>query len=124
MPARKYRRITSIAIVITLLVFGSLIFSRHAQVASQTPAPNSPPAAQAAAPVRQIPPGALAYTPKAATTALAVARKYLDESTYMTVAEFEKAIRQSNEGKASFKKDQEVLVPGIEPQPVVEKNRP
>lgn len=42
----------------------------------------------------------------------------------MTVAEFEAAIRKANNGKASFKKDEEILVPGIEPQPVVEKSRP
>jgi hypothetical protein len=123
MPARKYRTIVSITVVIALLIFGSLIFSRHAQVASQTPAPNSVPA-QAANPAHPGPAAAFVYTPKAATMALAVARKYLDESAYMTVAEFETAIRQANEGRSSFKKDQEVRVPGIEPQPVVEKSRP
>src|SRR5258708_316776 len=64
MPASKYRSITSIAVVIAPLVFGSLIFSRHAQVASQTPAPSSVPASQAAVPARQLPAGPIVYTPK------------------------------------------------------------
>jgi hypothetical protein len=127
MPARKYRNFASLVVVIALLVFGSLIFSRHLQVASQTQAPANPPAAPpapVAASARQLPPGTVVFTPKAATTALSVARKYFDESSFMTVAEFETAIRAANEGRASFKKDQEVLVPGIEQQPVVEKIRP
>jgi hypothetical protein len=45
MPARKYRNFASLVVVIALLVFGSLIFSRHLQVASQTQAPANPPAA-------------------------------------------------------------------------------
>ncbi|MBZ5524155.1 MAG: putative glycoside hydrolase [Acidobacteriia bacterium] len=129
MPARKYRSFASIAVVVALLVFGSLIFSRHAQVASQTQtlapvATVSAPAAPSSTSARQLPPGTIADTLKASTTALAIARKHLDESSFMTVAEFETAIRQANEGKSSFKKDQEVLVPGIETQPIVEKIRP
>ena len=56
--------------------------------------------------------------------AITIARKYLTESSYMTVADYEAAIRAVNGGKATFKKGEEVLVPGIEPQPVVEKSRP
>lgn len=56
--------------------------------------------------------------------AITIARKYLTESSYMTVADYEAAIRAANGGKATFKKGEGVLVPGIEPQPVVEKSRP
>jgi hypothetical protein len=93
MPARKYRTIVSITVVIALLIFGSLIFSRHAQVASQTPAPNSVPA-QAANPAHPGPAAAFVYTPKAATMALAVARKYLDESAYMTAGRLSRKTRR------------------------------
>ena len=42
----------------------------------------------------------------------------------MTVAEYVAAIAKANNGKTSFKKGETVLVPGIEPQPIVEKTRP
>jgi hypothetical protein len=71
-----------------------------------------------------LPPGTIAYTPKTNTLAVLVARKYLAESSFMTVADFEAAIRSANGNKTSFKKDEEILVPGIEPQPIVEKSRP
>ena len=127
MSALKFRAIISVIVVTALLVFGSMIFSRHAQLASQTkpvaPAPQPAPL-QAAAQARVLPPGTISHTQKTPTTALAVARHFIDQSSYMTVAEFEKAIREANQDTSSFKKDQEILVPGIEPQPVVEKMRP
>lgn len=42
----------------------------------------------------------------------------------MTVADFEEAIRKANNGKITFKKGETALIPGMEPQPVVEKSRP
>ncbi len=42
----------------------------------------------------------------------------------MTVAEYVAAIAKANDGKTSFKKGETVLIPGIEPQPIVEKTRP
>src|SRR5260370_7907555 len=42
----------------------------------------------------------------------------------MTAPELEAAIRKANDGKAVFRKGDTVLVPSIEPQPVVEKSRP
>ncbi len=127
MRSKKFRAVVLSFAVVLLLSFSSLLSSCNSQLASQTrssaPAPaNSP--APGAAPQRELPPGTIAHKPKANTTGLAVARKYLSESSYMTVPELEGAIRQANNGKTSFKKDEEVLVPGIEPQPVVEKTRP
>ena len=42
----------------------------------------------------------------------------------MTVAEYVDAIAKANGGKTTFKKGDMILVPGIEPQPIVEKTRP
>ncbi|MGH9564519.1 MAG: putative glycoside hydrolase, partial [Candidatus Angelobacter sp.] len=42
----------------------------------------------------------------------------------MTVAEYVEAIAAANNGKTVFKRGETALVPGIEPQPVVEKSRP
>jgi hypothetical protein len=123
MSSKKFRNVLLAVAVLLLLGFASFLFSRNSQLVSQTRS-STPPVAAAAVPARELPPGTIAYTPKANTTALAIARKYLSESTYMTVPEFESAIRQANDGKASFKKNEAALVPGIEPQPVVEKSRP
>lgn len=130
MVFRKFRVAFTIAIVVVLLGFASFLFSRHTQLVSQTlaaPAGQQNAPAQPSAgtsPTRELPAGTITYTPKANTTALSVARKYLTESSYMTVAEYEAAIRKANDGKSVFKKDQEILVPGIESQPIVEKSQP
>ena len=42
----------------------------------------------------------------------------------MTVAEYVDAIAKANGGKTTFKKGDDILIPGIEPQPIVEKTRP
>ncbi|HEV2965099.1 MAG TPA: putative glycoside hydrolase, partial [Candidatus Angelobacter sp.] len=113
--------------VLLLLGFASLLFTRNSQLVSQTRSstPAATPATTATPETpRELPPGTIAYTPKANTTAIAIARKYLSESSYMTAPEFEAAIRQANNGKASFKKNEEVLVTGIEAQPIVEKTQP
>ena len=125
MPSRKFRLIFSAVIVVVVLASATWLFSRHAAAVSQAnpPAQNGP-AASTPPPAQELPPGTIIYKPKAGTLAITVARKYLSQSTFMTVAEFEAAIRKANDGKSSFKKDEEIHVPGIEPQPVVEKNRP
>ena len=129
MRSKKFRVVSLAAAVLLLLVFASFLLSRNPQLVSQTrssspPATPAVPVAPAVAPARELPPGTIAYTPKVNTSAIAIARKYLSESTYMTVPEFESAIRKANNGKAAFKKNEEVLIPGTEPQPVVEKSRP
>ena len=53
----------------------------------------------------------------------ALARRFWSQTSYMTRAELETALREQNKlGKAVFlKSGQTVVVPGVEPQPVVEK---
>ncbi|HEY6349203.1 MAG TPA: putative glycoside hydrolase [Candidatus Angelobacter sp.] len=125
--SRKLHLIFSALTAIVVLAAASYFLTRHAAAVTQNPAKAetaSAPASGSAANKQELPPGTISFVPKAATLAVTVARKYLTVSTYMTVPEYETAIRNANGGKASFKKDEEVLVPGIEPQPVVEKNRP
>jgi len=105
-----------------LAIFVTFFFTRRGQTRvaaaqNQTPAP-------VAAAAQQLPPGVISYTPKATTTALFLARMNLTNSSFMTAPEFEQAIRDANSGKSSFKKGETVLIPGMEPQPVVEKSRP
>src|SRR5205085_7300197 len=56
----------------------------------------------------------------------AIVRRFLPQSSYMTRSELEAAIREQNKlGKAIFvKKGQTVVVPALEPQPVVENRIP
>jgi hypothetical protein len=130
MQSRKLRFIVSAIVLVVVVFLSTYLFSRHAAAVSQ----NNPPRQSSATapapdggnatPARQLPPGTISLTANALTLPVTVARKYLSQSSYMTVAEFEAAIRRANEGKANFKKGEEVLVPAIEPQPVVEKSRP
>jgi hypothetical protein len=131
MAIRNLRLIVAVATAACLAVGAyAYIFSRHtAAFAQSAPAAHqqdshSQPALSAGGQARQLPPGEIAYTPKAAILPIIVARNYLSQSSYMTVAEFESAIRKANDGKSIFKKGEEVLIPGIEPQPIIEKTRP
>ncbi len=131
MPPKKFRAISTAALTLVALLLVTLLLARHALSISETHAsaaqsPATPLAvdasASAAAPL--LPPGTIAYPAKALTTALFLARLNLTRSSYMTVAEFEDAIRKANGGKEKFQKGETALIPGIEPQPIVENSRP
>ena len=127
MLPKKYRFISSAALIVLGLAVATVMFARHGQIqaaASEKPAPaaQNPPAA--AVQPTELPPGTISVTAKAVTTAQFLARGHLSESSYMTVAEYVDAIGKANNGKTTFKKGDVILVPGIEPQPIVEKTRP
>ena len=128
MLPKKLRFISSTALIALGLTVAIVGFARHGQIkasASEKPAvtaQNSAPAA--AAQPQELPPGTISVTAKAVTTAQFLARGHLTESQYMTVAEYVDAIAKANGGKTTFKKGDVILVPGIEPQPIVEKTRP
>lgn len=126
MSSRMFRTISFLALLLAGIAFTLAFLSRYGQMISQPrPAAQSSataPAAAITAP-QALPPGTIAYTAAGNTSALAIARLHLAQSSFMTAPELEAAIRKANEGKAVFKKGQTVFVPGIEP-PVVEKSRP
>ncbi len=127
MLPKKFRFISSAALIVLGLVLAVVVFTRHEQIqaaAAEKPAPaaQNPPATFP--PAQELPPGTITHTAKAVTTAQFLARAHLTESSYMTVAEYVDAIAKANNGKTTFKKSEIVLVPGIEPQPIVEKTRP
>ncbi|HTK94191.1 MAG TPA: putative glycoside hydrolase, partial [Terriglobales bacterium] len=66
------------------------------------------------------------HTARAGETVTSVARLYLPETPYMGTKELAEAIRRANPGlKGEFlKAGQQITVPDIEPQPVVEHSRP
>ena len=128
MLPKKFRFISSAALVALGLTVAIVGFARHGQIkasASEKPAVAAQnPAPAAAAQPQELPPGTISVTAKAVTTAQFLARGHLTESSYMTVAEYVDAIAKVNNGKTTFKKGDVILVPGIEPQPIVEKTRP
>jgi len=119
MLPKKSRIISTVVLTIFVLSLTALLVARRSRHVS---AAQSPPVTAQPAPA--VPDGTLVYTAKATTSALFLARQNLTNSSYMTVAEFEDAIRNANGGKATFKKDEKALIPGMEPQPIVEKSRP
>ena len=135
MAPKKFGFAPTAVLIVAVLVVVTLVFTRHAQLfsqthvsAAQTPVTTPAAPAQAAEPsqtaAQSLPPGTITYQAKAVTTAQFLARMHLTESKYMTVAEYVDAIAAVNDGKKSFKRGDTVLIPGIEPQPVVEKSRP
>jgi len=134
MALKKLGSIPTIVLVCAVLAVTMFALTRHSQLFSQAhvaaaqktdekslAAPTAP---SSAAPAQPLPPGTIIYTAKAVTTAQFLARRHLTESQYMTVAEYVDAIAAANNGKTSFKRGETALVPGLEPQPVVEKHRP
>jgi hypothetical protein len=131
MAPKKFGFASTAVLIFAALVVAVLGFTRHSQLISQTHVSAAqqtvPPAAapaQSSAPAQQLPPGTIAYEAKALTTAQFLARNHLTESKYMTVAEYVDAIAKANNGKTTFRRGETALIPGIEPQPVVEKSRP
>ncbi|HKT51880.1 MAG TPA: putative glycoside hydrolase [Candidatus Angelobacter sp.] len=135
MAPKKIGFASTAVLIAAVLVVVTLVITRHAQLfsqthvsAAQTPAttPSAPPQSveQSPNPAQPLPPGTITYQAKAVTTAQFLARMHLTESKYMTVAEYVDAIAAVNDGKKSFKRGDTVLIPGIEPQPIVEKSRP
>jgi hypothetical protein len=127
MLSKKLRFISSAALIVFGLILAVAVQTRHEHIqavaAAEKPAaaPQNP--TTAVAPPQELPPGTISHTAKAVTTAQFLARAHLSESSYMTVAEYVEAIAKANNGKTTFKKGDVILVPGIEPQPIVEKTR-
>lgn len=75
-------------------------------------------------PVSASPAADLTYVAKTSGSTTAVARQFLPQSSLMTVAELDHAIRARNGLKsAALRKGQELNIPTLEPQPVMEKSR-
>jgi hypothetical protein len=127
MLPKNFRIISSAALIVFGLIVAVVVLTRHGQIqaaAAEKPAVavQNPTPAVTGQP-QELPPGTISVTAKAVTTAQFLARGHLSESSYMTVAEYVEAIAKANGGKTSFKRGDIILVPGIEPQPIVEKNR-
>src|ERR1700744_2788494 len=102
MLSKKFRFLSSAALIMLGLMASLLILTRHTQAAAAdktTDKPATPTTQSAAAPAsapQPLPPGTITHTAKALTTAQFLAREHLTESQYMTVAEYVEAIAKAN----------------------------
>jgi hypothetical protein len=131
MAPKKFGFASTAVLILAVLLVITIVFARRGELlathvsAAQAPATQPAAPAQSSAPAaQQLPPGTITYQAKAVTTAQFLARNHLTESKYMTVAEYVDAIAAVNGGRKSFRRGDTVLIPGIEPQPIVEKSRP
>lgn len=93
---------------------------------AQTQAPVAPTNATSNAPAA-LPPNTISYTPDKAEAVNGIAHKFLSQSSLMLASELEARIRDANHLQPKqiyVKKGQTLLIPTIEPQPVVEHSVP
>lgn len=113
-----------------LLLFSLLLLcsTLTASCAVQAPASSEKPAQATEKTPPSTPPPTVPterkYVAKSGDTSTALARRFLSQSSLMMVAELDRAIRTRNGLKTVFlKKDQEIIIPALEVQPIVERLR-
>jgi hypothetical protein len=92
---------------------------------AKTAASSAP--ADAATTPASLPPNTISYTPEKAETVNGIAHHFLAQSSVMLASDLEAQIRETNHLQAKqlyVKKGQTLLIPTIEPQPVVEHSVP
>src|SRR5947209_7941806 len=121
-PERTIGFIASLALVGAISGCGVTKAATHTST-PETTSQSTPPASQATA----LPPGTISYTAEKAEPVSAIAHRYLTQSSVMLASDLEAQIRNANhllEKQLYVKKGQTVLIPAIEPQPVVEHSVP
>ena len=98
--------------------------AKHAAKLLSTSAKATTP--MASIPAITVPPGDVLYEAKRGEAVITVARRYLGQTSYLTSSELSDAIRKANNNYEGtfFKANQQVLIPGILPAPIVEKMVP
>jgi hypothetical protein len=96
-------------------------------VPASNPAPHGPKPKETPDLMTTIaPPGSAMYAAKRGDTVSSVAHRFLGQTSYLTSGELAEAIRSANGNiqDTYLKSGQELIVPGILPAPIVEKNIP
>src|SRR5690348_17113447 len=117
-PSRLLRFIPLLALICAAN-FGCSTTSAAMPQASQTAQPSD----QKPADAQALPPNTISYTPEKVEPVSAIAHHFLSKSSLMLAAELEDQIRETNHlapKQLYVKKGQTLLIPTIEPQPVVE----
>ena len=110
-------------LVLPLLAF---ICASSLSVSAST-APQAQASATSSAAPAALPPNTISYTPDKAETVSGIAHHFLPQSSLMLASELEAKIRETNHLQAKqlyVKKGQTLLIPTIEPQPIVEHSVP
>src|SRR5436305_635366 len=123
--SRRFFRAYRLSLLATLVASQSFL-SACSATGAKASAQETKPAAVAAATTSPEPATENKHTVKRGETTLALARTYLSQSSLMTVAELDAAIRDANHLNkgAALKPGAEIVIPTLEKQPVVEKTRP
>src|SRR4051812_38857407 len=125
-PSRLLRTFPVVVLVLTLssgcsAAKGSLA---QAQTAADQSAPAAAPNEAKAAPsTAALPPNTISHTAEKAEAVNGIAHRFLSQSSVMLASELEAKIREANHlapKQIYVKKGQTLLIPTIEPQPVVE----
>jgi len=122
-------RVASAVLTLTIFVGPALVAqsvtaqksASSSQVAGQNP--SLVPAVQTSVTAA---PGTLNYTVKRGDSIPSLVRAYLPKTSYMTFPEFESALREANGNRRGniLKPGESLVIPGIEPDPLVEKSIP
>src|SRR5690348_14045822 len=124
-PSRLLRFIPLLAFICAIN-FGCSTTSAATSQASQT-AQSAAASEQKPAETQALPPNTISYTPEKAEPVNAIAHHFLSQSSLMLAAELEDQIRETNHlgpKQLYVKKGQMLLIPTIEPEPVVEHSVP
>jgi hypothetical protein len=127
-PSLCHRSLFASALI-TALAFIS-IGCTASKAAAQSDKPSPTASGTSAGPANftpAVPPNAISYTPDKAETVNGIAHRFLSQSSVMLASELEADIREANRIPAKqlyVKRGQTLLIPKIEPQPVVEHSVP
>ena len=123
-PARSVKFLTIVALICAMS--GCAV----SKAATQTPTSDPPSQSATAAPTvasSTLPPNTISYVAEKTEPVSAIAHHYLSQSSAMLASDLETQIRNVNhlpEKQLYVKKGQTLLIPSIEPQPIVEHSVP
>ena len=123
-PARSIKFLTIVALVCAMS--GCAVSKAATQTSTSDPAPPSATAASTGA-SSALPPNTISYVVEKTEPVSAIAHHYLPQSSAMLASDLETQIRNVNhlpEKQLYVKKGQTLLIPSIEPQPIVEHSVP
>ena len=122
-PAGAIKFLTTFALICAISSACGVSKAATQTPSSETPSQATPPASE----TTSLPQGTISYVAEKAEPVNGIAHRYLTQSSVMLASDLEAQIRNVNhlpEKQVYVKKGQTLLIPSIEPQPVVEHSVP